>query len=188
MAAVNLTIYDGISWAGGIPTLGPEVFDYAAATTNLIGVTSSAINTIDVSAFDIQITSGKLVVAWWMDTNPNGSCAQGHPANFATDYPTGNANCNVTQKNLLYILGQGWRDAATATVQGSLTDGTVVTAPGLVGIVGPPVAGAQSVTTNEDQAKLITLTASDTDSAALTFAIATPPTRGGRRPIGTVSE
>ena len=117
-AIVNLKIYDGISWAGGIPTLGTEVLDYAQLTGNLIGVQASAINTFDISQLNITISSGKLVVTWWMDTNPNGSCAGGYPVNFATDYNTGPANCNVHQKNLLYILGQGWRDASTATVQG----------------------------------------------------------------------
>ena len=117
-ALTNLRIYDGNTRAGGIPTLGPLVFDFTAATQGSIGVTSSAINTVDLSQYDIPISSGKLVVTWWMDFNPIGQCATGYAANFATDYPSGPANCNVTQKNLIYILGQGWRDAATATVQG----------------------------------------------------------------------
>jgi hypothetical protein len=117
-AAVNLKIYDGITFPGGIPALGPQVFDFSSATGGLIGVTSSGINSIDLSQFDIPITSGKAVITWWMEIQTVGSCAQGHPANFATDYPTGAANCNVQQKNLIYILGQGWRDASTASVQG----------------------------------------------------------------------
>lgn len=117
-AAVNLIIYDGITWAGGFPTLGAEVFDFGSATGGLIGVTSSAINSIDLSGFNIPITSGKAVITWWMEIQTTGDCASGYPANFATDYPTGAANCNVHQKNLIYILGQGWRDASTATVSG----------------------------------------------------------------------
>ena len=117
-AAVNLKIYDGITFPGGIPSLGPEVFDFANATGGLIGVTSSAINNFDLSQFDIPITSGKAVITWWMEIQTVGDCASGYPANFATDYPTGAANCNVHQKNLIYILGQGWRDASTASVSG----------------------------------------------------------------------
>lgn len=117
-ALTNLQIYDGISWVGGNPVLGPLVFDFTAATQGSIGVTSSAINTVDLSQYDIPISSGQLVVTWWMDFNPIGQCPTGYVANFATDYPSGPANCNVTHKNLIYIQGQGWRDAATATVSG----------------------------------------------------------------------
>jgi hypothetical protein len=42
----------------------------------------------------------------------------------------------------------------------------------------PPVANAQSVTTNEDTAKAITLTATDVDGDTLTYAIVTSPTHG----------
>ncbi|MFN0008129.1 MAG: hypothetical protein ACKVXR_09500 [Planctomycetota bacterium] len=117
-AVVNLVIYDGITFhpTTGIPTLGPEVFDFAAFTGASIGLQSSAINTVDLSQFDIPIASGKLVMTWWMDINPNGDCSTGFDSNFATDNPTGPPNCNVTQKNLIYILGQGWRDAATAAI------------------------------------------------------------------------
>ncbi|HEY2988555.1 MAG TPA: Ig-like domain-containing protein, partial [Candidatus Binatia bacterium] len=48
----------------------------------------------------------------------------------------------------------------------------------------PPVAQGQSVTTNEDTAKIITLSASDIDSASLSFSIVTGPTHGS---LGIVS-
>lgn len=121
-AVTNLVIYDGITFSGtGIPTLGPEVFDFAAFTGASIGVQSSAINTVDLSQFDIPIASGKLVMTWWMDINPNGDCANGFDSNFATDYPTGPANCGVTQKNLIYIASPplGWRDASTVSIFGT---------------------------------------------------------------------
>jgi hypothetical protein len=52
----------------------------------------------------------------------------------------------------------------------------------------PPVAAAQSVSTNEDTAKTITLSASDADGDdPLTFAIATGPTHGGLGSIGAVT-
>jgi hypothetical protein len=117
-ALVNLKVYDGITFPGGIPQLGPEVFDFEAATQGSIGVTSSGINTVDLVNFDIPISSGKMVVTWWMDFNPIGTCPTGYAANFATDYPSGVANCNTHQKNLIYIQGTGWRDASTATVSG----------------------------------------------------------------------
>src|SRR5205807_9873651 len=42
----------------------------------------------------------------------------------------------------------------------------------------PPVANAQSVTTNQDTAKAMTLTASDVDGDPLTYAVVTAPTHG----------
>jgi Bacterial Ig domain/Putative Ig domain len=48
----------------------------------------------------------------------------------------------------------------------------------------PPTAVAQSTTTNEDIAKLITLTGTDPDGNALTFTIVTPPSNGMVGPLG----
>jgi hypothetical protein len=123
-AAVDLEYFDGITWSGGIPTLGPSVFRWSTATGTNLQVTSSGINTVTLpSTVNVTVTSGKLVCAWWMILNPNGTCAGGYPTNFATDnaaLPGFFCDPTVTppQKNLIYILGQGWRDAATATVSG----------------------------------------------------------------------
>jgi hypothetical protein len=118
-AAANLQIYDGITWSGGIPTLGPQVFDFATSAGASIGVTSHAINTQDISGFNVTVSSGKLVVAWPMDFNPNGTCPTGYQTNFGTDNPAFTFTCTTPpQKNLIMIQGQGWRDAATANVGG----------------------------------------------------------------------
>jgi hypothetical protein len=59
-----------------------------------------------------------------MDFNPQGgTCPTGYQTNFATDYAGGGGfTCSPTitppQKNLIYISGQGWRDASKATVSG----------------------------------------------------------------------
>ena len=50
-----------------------------------------------------------------------------------------------------------------------------------------PVANAQSVTTNEDTAKTITLTGTDADGNSLTFAIGTGPSHGSLGSIGAVT-
>ncbi|TMA65571.1 MAG: PKD domain-containing protein, partial [Deltaproteobacteria bacterium] len=47
-----------------------------------------------------------------------------------------------------------------------------------------PVAQAQSVSTNENTPLIVTLSASDIDSAALTFTIATPPSHGTLGNVG----
>jgi hypothetical protein len=124
-AAVDLEIFDGVSFSGATANLGPSLFRWSVATGSSIGLTSSGINIgPDLSSFNIVSTSGKLVIAWWMDFNPQGgTCAGGYTTNFATDYGGGGGfTCNPTitpqHKNLLYISGQGWTDAALATVGG----------------------------------------------------------------------
>ena len=114
-AVVNLKVYDGITWSGGVPTLGPEIFDWATVTGSSIAATTHAINTVDVSAQNIVVSSGKLVVTWWMDINPNGDCASGYTSDFGTDDGSGPCSA-VPQRNLLFISGTGWRDPATAAI------------------------------------------------------------------------
>src|SRR5205823_14735272 len=62
-------------------------------------------------------------------------------------------------------------------------DGTVDSTSATVAITvtavnDPPVAAAQTVTTNQDTAKAITLTASDIDGDPRTYAIVVAPTHG----------
>ncbi|HET6202751.1 MAG TPA: hypothetical protein VFI25_08110 [Planctomycetota bacterium] len=72
-ASVDLEFFDGITWSGTIPVLGPSHFRWSTATGSSIGVTSSGINiSPPLSTYNITATSGKLVCAWWMDFNPQG--------------------------------------------------------------------------------------------------------------------
>src|SRR5688572_21837672 len=120
-AIVDLEIYDGISWNGTIPTLGPLVFEFEQAAGSNLQFNSSGINTVDLSNFDVRCSSGKLVVVFEMllNTAP-GSCTVGYQTNFATDntLPACGAPCSPVRKNLIRISGQGWRDPMTATVSG----------------------------------------------------------------------
>jgi len=124
-AAADLEIFDGVSFSGATAILGPSLFRWSVATGSDIGLTSSGINIgPDLSSFNVISTSGKLVVAWWMNFNPQGgTCATGYTTNFATDFTGGGGFfCNPTitpqHKNLLYISGQGWTDAALANIGG----------------------------------------------------------------------
>jgi large repetitive protein len=54
----------------------------------------------------------------------------------------------------------------------------------VIALTNPPVANSQSVTTDQDVAKAITLSASDPDSPSLTFSIGTGPSHGSLGPIG----
>ncbi|HKB15618.1 MAG TPA: hypothetical protein VKF62_06100, partial [Planctomycetota bacterium] len=98
-------------------------FKWSTATGSSIGLTSSGINlSPSLSSFNVVASSGKIVVAWWMEVNAlAGSCPTGYTTNFATDGTCAGLFCPCTagsQKNLIFIQGQGWRDAATATVLG----------------------------------------------------------------------
>jgi hypothetical protein len=124
-AAADLEFFDGVTFSGATANLGPSLFRWSTVTGSSIGLLSSGINIgPDLTSYNIIATSGKLVVAWWMDFNPQGgTCAAGYTTNFATDYGGGGGfSCNPTitpqHKNLLYIAGQGWSDASLATVQG----------------------------------------------------------------------
>lgn len=117
-ATANIEIYDGISWAGGIPTLGTKVFDLNDDQAASMQVVSHAINEIDLSAFGIEVGDGTdaFVVAFRSNINPNGNCTAGYPSNYFTDF-AGGGGCQTTpQTSLIDIAGQGWRDASTAMV------------------------------------------------------------------------
>jgi hypothetical protein len=126
VAIVNVEIYDGVSFNGAVATLGPKVFDLNQASGGNTQVTSTGVNEIDISPYDVVVGNAgddDYVVAFRMDFNPNGNCASGYPTNFFTDNDQpGFFGCDPTitpaGKNLIDIQGQGWRDAALATVTG----------------------------------------------------------------------
>ena len=114
-AVINLKVYDGITWSGNTPILGPEIFDWATATGSSIAGTTHSINTLDVSAQNIVVTSGKLVVTWWLDFNPNGDCTNGYTSDFGTD--DGSPPCSsVPHRNLMFIQGAGWVDPSSYAI------------------------------------------------------------------------
>ena len=86
-----------------------------------------------------------------------------------------------TAPNLTYTPAANYNGADSFTFKAN--DGTVDSNIATVSITvtpvnDPPIADAQSVTTNEDTPKAITLTASDVDGDTLTFSVVTGPTHG----------
>ena len=79
---------------------------------------------------------------------------------------TPNANYNGPD-SFTFKANDGQVDSNTATVSITVTP-----------VNDAPVANGQSVTTNEDTAKAITLSASDVDGNGLTFTVVTEPTNG----------
>lgn len=126
-AAVNVQIYDGVTFSGAnnVPTLGPLVFDLAVDTGNSMQVTSTALNVFDMTNYNVNVGAsglGNYVVAFVMEINFNGNCDNGFTSNFFTDNSSPGFFCNpaITPPltNLMLIQGQGWTDASKATVQG----------------------------------------------------------------------
>ncbi len=104
------------------------------------------------------------------------SCSGAFPTNCsATVTYTPAADYNGPD-SFTYKTNDGLEDGNTATV--NITVNAVNDAP---------VAAAQSVSTDEDTAKLITLTASDIDGDALTFALGSGPSNGTLGALGASS-
>ena len=117
-ATCNVEIYEGAVTfnPGGTAILGPKIFDLGVDQQASMQLTSTGINTLDVSNFNI-VVDDDYVVAFRMNINPNGQCATGYPANFFTDNNGAPATCNPGT-NLIFILQQGWNDPATVSVSG----------------------------------------------------------------------
>jgi hypothetical protein len=126
IALMNVEVFDGVSFAGGLPQMGTQVFDLNAQASTDMQVTSTGFNTLDVTAFNITVgqdpMNPRFVVAFRVSLNLNGSCSAGYSANPFTDNAQAVFFCNPTTTpqatSLIDITGQGWRDAATATVSG----------------------------------------------------------------------
>lgn len=129
VAQLDLEVYDGVSFTGGIPSMGTPVFQLSS-TGSAMQVQSHALNTLDVSGYDIIVGLAppngtppvrRFAVCFRVDINahPTGSCAGGYNANFFTDAQTTFGGCSSpVRTNLIEIQGQGWRDAALAQFTG----------------------------------------------------------------------
>ncbi|QRN97631.1 tandem-95 repeat protein [Archangium violaceum] len=85
-----------------------------------------------------------------------------------------------TSRTLRVVPGVNLSGTATLTV--TVSDGVTTATDTFLLTVAPvndtPVANGQSVSTNEDTSKAITLTGWDAEGAALSYSISTPPTKG----------
>lgn len=133
-AALDLEVYDGVSFSGQNVNMGQLVFSLTQTANQNMQVQSHGLNELDTSAYNIVVgvqppVGGvrRFAICFRCDLNfhPSGSCATGWPANFFTDnsqapsFPFAcNPNITPTGTSIMQIAGQGWRDAALATVQG----------------------------------------------------------------------
>lgn len=133
-ALLDLEVYDGVSFNGAIASMGTRVFSLSQNAAASMQVASHGLNVLDVSSFTINVGAAaptgnpptrKFAICFRVDLNnhPTGSCASGWPANLFTDNsasPFGGCNNFITPQrtSVMEIQGQGWRDAALATVSG----------------------------------------------------------------------
>jgi len=127
VGAVDVEIYDGVSYPISSGNMGTLVWSMSNDIAANMQVTSHALNTLDTSTYDILVGTvppsdnpsvRRFAVCFRSLVNPNGSCAGGFTTNFFTDNGAFTGCSAIPGANLIEILGQGWRDASTATVQG----------------------------------------------------------------------
>src|SRR5205807_1052786 len=110
-----------------------------------------------------------------------GSDVDGDALTFTIATQPAHGTLTGTAPNLTYTPAANYNGPDSFTFKAN--DGTVNSSVATVTITvtpvnDPPVANAQSVTTNQDTAKAISLTASDVDGDPLTYAVVTAPTHG----------
>lgn len=113
-ATLNVEIYEGgVTFnPNGTASLGTKIFDLNADFAQSMQVTSTAINSIDMTPYNVEV-SDDYVVAFRMNFNVTfpGCPPGGAAANFFTDN-AGAGQCNAGV-NLLDELTTGWVDPAT---------------------------------------------------------------------------
>lgn len=129
-AALDVEVWDGVSFSGATVNMGTRVFSLSQAAASNLQVQSHALNELDTSTYNIIVGAAaptgsppvrRFAVTFRTDINfhPSGSCAAGWPANFFTDNATAGGPCNTPLRtSIMEIQGQGWRDTALATVSG----------------------------------------------------------------------
>jgi hypothetical protein len=160
----------------GAPVLGScdSVRTSAAAT---VSINVSAVNDAPVAQGQSVTTSedtAKAITLAATDVDSEG---------LAYSIAAGPSNGTLagTPPNVTYTPGANFygQDSFTFKANDGTLDSNVATVSIAVNAVNDaPVANDQSVLTNEDTPVAITLTASDVDSAALTFSVVTPPAHG----------
>ena len=131
LAALDIEVYDGVSFSGQNVNMGNLVFSLTQTANQNLQASSHALNEFDTSPYNIVVGAQppvggvrRFAICFRTDINfhPSGSCSTGWPANFFTDNSSFQFVCNPAitpqQTSIIQIAGQGWRDAALATVQG----------------------------------------------------------------------
>jgi YVTN family beta-propeller protein len=104
--------------------------------------------------------------------------AEGDPLIYSIVAGPSHGTLSGTPSNLTYTPASGYSGADSFTFKVNDGNADSNTATVSIKVNAPPVANDQSVTTNKDVAKAITLTATDPDGDSLTYSIVAGPSHG----------
>src|SRR2546426_6482513 len=190
-ATVTVQVHDnGGTTNGGVDTSAAQTFTITVTpvndppTVSIAGSSSKSTNedtvlgplTVTVSDVDNAVTD--LVLT-------------GSSSNI-TLVPNANIVLTGTSGSRTMTVTPAQDQNGTATITVTVTDPSGLTGTAnftltVAAVNDAPVAANQPVTTNEDTAKAITLTATDIDSATLTFSIVANPTHGTLGTLGAAA-
>jgi hypothetical protein len=189
-----------VSTTGGSLTVAAGLADLSITKTDSpdpVTVNQNLTYTISVNNAGPDDASAVKVV----DTLPSGvTFVSATGTNWTCNNVSGTVTCNRTGGNLPPGAAPDITIVVTApATPGSITNTATVSSPNdntpgnntatatttVAAANVAPVAASQSVTTNEDTAKTITLSSSDADGNTQTFSIVSGPTNGSLGAIGT---
>lgn len=152
----------------------PQPLDSAPAT---VTITVTAVNDAPVAASVNLSVAEDSALTFTL----SGSDVEGSPLTYSVTTQPVNGTLTGTPPMLQYQPAANF--SGNDSIQFTVNDGTLTSAPGTVAIsVTPvndaPVAQPQSVSTPQDTPRAITLVGTDIDSSALTYVIVTQPANG----------
>ena len=163
---------------------GPDSFSFTASDGTLTSAPAT-VSIIVTPVNDAPVANGQYVTTD-EDTPVNGQVTGGDIDNDPLTFAVGDAPANGTvvinpDGIFTYTPNADFNGSDTFTF--TANDGTADSTPATVSItVSPvndaPVANGQSITTDEDTARAITLTASDVDNDPLTYTVVDQPLHG----------
>ena len=162
---------------------GPDSFTFTANDGTVdsdpatVTITVTAVNDKPVANAQSVTTNEDATKAITL----TGSDVESSVLTFSVIADPAHGTLSGTEPNLTYTPNPNYNGPDSFTF--TANDGTVDSDPATVTITvtavnDKPVANAQSVTTNEDATKAITLTGSDVESSVLTFSVIADPAHG----------
>lgn len=164
---------------------GPDSFTFtvtdasgATSVSAAVAITVTPVNDAPVASPQ-SITTAEDTVA---PITLAGTDPESEPLTFAVVIPPSHGTLSGAAPNLAYTPAPNYHGpdsfTFTATDASGATSASATTSIAVTPVNDAPSAAAQSITTAEDTAATITLTGTDPENEAVTFAIGTPPQHG----------
>src|SRR5438067_4028505 len=167
---------------------GPDSFTFKAndgtvdSSAAIVSITVTAVNDPPVAANDsYAATEDTVLTITAPGVLANDSDVDGDPLTAPIVVGPGHGAVTLNANgSFTYTPAANYNGADSFTYKandGALNSNIATVAIAVAAVNDPPVANAQSVTTNQDTAKAISLTATDVDGEPLCYAVAAVPTR-----------